>query len=255
MIRLSTWSNSVPGAVGAFILSLALSGSGCTTTPGREQASSAEAIVAATNETEISALADELLELAAEAELWITPTLSYLADYYEGDMVGLEFRFKSRESTIGKIKSRMQRDNLENPRDASIRDSLRYTMRFTDQPAGHHDDAVAGVLALMESTGHTVLTVRNYWPRGDDYSGINTTLKAPNGIAWELQFHTPASFDLKMSTHVIYEQVRKPDVALELRQDLFEEVTKQWDVIPIPADVLEPGSIHRMEEIIVRPRP
>ena len=123
------------------------------------------------------------MELAAEAEIWITPTLSYLAQYYEGNMVGLEFRFKSHESTVRKIESRMQRDNLENPRDVSIRDSLRYTMRFTDQPAGHHDDAVAGVLALMESTGHSVLTVKNYWPSGDDYSGVNTTLKAPNGVA------------------------------------------------------------------------
>jgi hypothetical protein len=255
MIRRSTWTNSVTGVIGALILFVALSGPGCTTQSTRNPAPSDEAVVAETSQTEISLLVDELLELAAEAELWITPTLSYLADYYNGDVVGLEFRFKSRESTIGKIESRMQRDNLENPRDVSIRDSLRYTMRFTDQPAGHHDYAVAGVLALMESTGHTVLTVKNYWPSGDDYSGVNTTLKAPNGIAWELQFHTPKSFELKMSTHLIYEQVRKPDAPLDLRRDLFDEVTKQWDAIPIPADILEPASIHGMEEILVRPRP
>jgi hypothetical protein len=73
--------------------------------------------------------------------------------------------------------------------------------------------------------------------------------------ARELQFHTPASFELKMSTHLIYEQVRQPDTPLELRRDLFDVVAKQWDMIPIPADILEPGSIHPMEQILTRPRP
>jgi hypothetical protein len=58
-----------------------------------------------------------------------------------------------------------------------------------------------------------------------------------------------------MNTHLIYEQVRQPDTPLELRRDSFDEVTKQWDMIPIPADILESDSIYRMEQILTRPRP
>ena len=239
----------------ALVFSLVLLVSGCASEPLQDATSQSGSPAVADRQGAISGFADELRELAQESELWITPTLTYLATVYEGDMVGLDFRFKSRDSTMSKIESRMLRDHLEDPRDVSIRDSLRYTMRFKDLPSGHHGDSVAGVLALMEHTGHQVLTVKNFWPRGDDYSGINTTLRAPNGLAWELQFHTPASFDLKMSSHVIYEQVRAPDATIELRRSMYDEMVKQWDRVPAPAEILEPASIHPVEEIIIRPRP
>jgi hypothetical protein len=143
----------------------------------------------------------------------------------------------------------------DKPRDVPIRDTLRYTMQFGDQPSGHHNQSVAYVLATMEGLGHTLITVKNYWPRGDDYSGINTILQAPNGLAWELQFHTPDSFELKMSSHEIYEQVREPGVSIETRRSLFIQVADEWNLVPVPAGVLEPGSLHFLEELILRPSP
>jgi hypothetical protein len=139
--------------------------------------------------------------------------------------------------------------------DVPIRDTLRYTMQFGDQPGGHHTYSVAYVLATLEELGHTVLTVKNYWPPGDDYSGVNTIVEAPNGLAWELQFHTPGSFELKMSSHVIYEQVRQPGVPIETRRSLYFQVAEEWETIPIPAGILEPGTLHTLEEIILRPSP
>ena len=228
---------------------------GCTSYPVGEQDRETEITSAIAEQSDLELYAEELTELAQDAGAWVTPILVYIAGYYNGDMVGLEFRYKSRESTVRKIEAKMQRDDLENPREVSIRDALRYTIRFEDHPSGNYDDAVAGVLELMENTGHQVLTVKNFWPRGDDYSGINTTLKAPNGLDWELQFHTPTSFDLKMSTHVIYEQMRQPGTSLELKRNLFEEASQQWNKVPIPTGVLEPQSIHGMEQIITRSVP
>jgi hypothetical protein len=43
------------------------------------------------------------MEKAIDAESWITPALTYLAELQQGEMLGLEFRLKSRESTIRKI--------------------------------------------------------------------------------------------------------------------------------------------------------
>ncbi len=226
--------------------------SGCASYPpgseGQESAGSA-------NQSAVADYADDLIKMANEAEAWVTPTLIYLAKLQEGKMIGLEFRLKSRESTIRKIETKMVEKNFEKPRDVAIRDALRYTMQFDDQPYGHHNQSLAYVLATMEGLGHTVLAVKNYWPPGDDYSGVNTILRAPNGLAWELQFHTPGSFELKMSSHEIYEQVREPGVSTETRQLLFMQVADEWKLIPIPAGILEPGSLHMMEEIILRPRP
>lgn len=206
-------------------------------------------------ETAIEAYASDLHALALEAEPWITPILLYLAEDLGAQMSGLEFRFKSADSIARKIHSKMAAKDIASPVDASIRDALRYTMLLGDVPAGSHDTAVASMLSLFENVGHEVLTVKNYWQRGDDYSGINTTLKAPNGLAWELQFHTPASFDLKMSSHGIYEEVREPAITPERKQFLYDAAKAQWDVIEIPAGVLEPHSLHQREEIILRPRP
>ena len=211
--------------------------------------------VVADKEYSAAAYADELLALAIEAEPWITPALSYLAELQQGEMIGLEFRLKSRDSIIRKIETRMQERGYARPRDVPIRDSLRFTMQFGDQPAGHHNQSVAYVLATMENLGHTVVTVKNYWPRGDDYSGINTILRAPNGIAWELQFHTVGSFELKMSSHKTYEEVREPGTSAQRRQELFYEVAGEWESVPIPADILVPGSLHPLEEVILRPVP
>jgi len=209
----------------------------------------------ADKEYSAAAYADELLALAIEAEPWITPALSHLAELQQGEMIGLEFRLKSRDSIIRKIETRMQERGYARPRDVQIRDSLRFTMQFGDQPAGHHNQSVAYVLATMENLGHTVVTVKNYWPRGDDYSGINTILQAPNGMAWELQFHTVGSFELKMSSHKTYEEVREPGTSPQRRQELFYEVAGEWESVPIPADILVPGSLHPLEEIILRPVP
>ena len=203
----------------------------------------------------VAGYADELLDAAAEAEPWITPILVYLAEFEQGEMKGLEFRTKSRESTIRKIETRMAEKNYATANEVSIRDTLRYTMQVPEQPAGHHNQSVAYILALLENVGHTVLAVKNYWPSGDDYSGVNTNLRAPNGLAWELQFHTPQSFELKMSSHYVYEQVRQPDISTETRQALYIQVADEWESVPVPAGILEPGSLHQLEEIILRPSP
>jgi hypothetical protein len=217
--------------------------------------STEQSLTTPSTDASVVAFAENLMAKGVEAEPWITPALTYLTELQMGEMIGLEFRFKSLDSTIRKIETRMMESNIAIASDVSIRDTLRYTIQFDDQPAGHHDQAVAYVLATMEELGHTVLAVKNYWPSGDDYSGINTNLQAPNGLAWELQFHTLESFDLKMSSHEVYEQVRQSGISIETRRSLYDQVAKQWMMIPVPAGVLEPGSLHSLEQVIIRPSP
>ena len=236
----------------SLLLFLALFTSGCTRSPVQTTESSGNTYIL---ENSASAYADELIEMAVEAEPWISPVLVYLAELQKGEMIGLEFRLKSRDSLIKKIEARMIERDYKQAHDVPIRDTLRFTMRFDDQPEGHHNQSVAYVISTMENLGHSVIVVKNYWPPGDDYSGVNTILQAPNGLAWELQFHTPASFELKMSSHEIYEQVRQAGIPVEERRLLFYQVASEWEDVPIPAGILELGSLHLLEQLILRPSP
>lgn len=58
-----------------------------------------------------------------------------------------------------------------------------------------------------------------------------------------------------MSSHKIYEQIREPGVPIETRRSLYLQVAGEWELVPIPAGILEPGSLHSSEEIILRPNP
>ncbi len=40
-------------------------------------------------------------------------------------------------------------------------------------------------LVRLERSGHSVQRVKNYWPADDNYSGINSILKAPDGLEWD----------------------------------------------------------------------
>lgn len=72
---------------------------------------------------------------------------------------------------------------------------------------------------------------------GDMYQGINDTYhNAATNFVFELQYHTPGSFDLKAESHVIYEKFRVcPDPSEQQR--LFEEGVRLAETLPIPPGV------------------
>ncbi len=204
---------------------------------------------------EIMDHADEILRDAAEAERWITPLLEYLTEVRAGRLEGLEHRLKGRESLIRKIYTRWNRDRSVLPGDIKIDDSVRYLLVVNDSPPGHCDKSIQEILAIMEGIGHEVMLIKNYWPRGDDYSGINGVLRAPNGTLWELQFHTDRSLEAKDRVHPIYEVYRLPNTSQKTKRDLYHQMTEIWEQVPIPDGILEPISLHPKEEIIQNPTP
>ena len=52
--------------------------------------------------------------------------------------------------------------------------------------------------------------MKNYWlDKNNPYNGVNTVVKAPNGQKFELQYHTPESFNVKNGEmHKLYEKHR-----------------------------------------------
>lgn len=139
--------------------------------------------------------------------------------------------------------------------DVVITDALRYTLRVEDSPPGLHNRTAAKVLALFEAEGHSVELVKNYWPNGDNYSGVNCVLRTPAGLRWELQFHTAGSLKTNLANRDAYEELRRVNTALERKRDLFDTMSARWARVPIPAGILTPRSLHAREKIIQRPRP
>lgn len=206
-------------------------------------------------EVEIEKLADDLLARAAHHEPAVSALLQKLAAQVGGQMAGFEFRLKKRDSLLRKIHSVLNADPKLAVSDVVINDALRYTLEVEDKPPGRHAEAIKKALSALEAAGHKVVKVKNYWPKGDNYSGVNSVLETPDGLEWELQFHTAESFRIQHRDHELYEEMRKDDTPVETKRELYKKLAAPWEKVPIPKDMLVPKALHPAEEIIQHPPP
>ena len=202
---------------------------------------------------QLKAAATHLNIKASDAEGVVTALLQELAAQHKAKLRGLSHRLKTQSSTIRKLKKiynkASERGEKTAPETLTISDALRYTFEVDDQPAGHYVATVNSSLKTLESKGYKVFKVKNYWPKGDNYSGVNVVLITPQGLEWELQFHTPASYQEAKLSHELYEQLRAEDTPLKKRQELFSKMSVPWDTITVPQDVLKPHNLHEVEVI------
>jgi hypothetical protein len=240
------------------ILAAALAASACgggpDPTPKGQEARAGSPVVR-DDDAEFERLADELLARARAHEGPVSAMLGQLASEVGGRLAGFEHRLKTRASLLRKMRQILHDNPGLTPADVLINDALRYTIEVNDAPPGHHAEAIRTVFARLESAGHRVLRVKNYWPRGDNYSGVNAVLVAPDGLEWELQFHTADSFRIKMRDYRLYEELRAVATPPARKRQLYFELAAPWKDVPVPQHMLGPRALHRTEEIILRPPP
>ena len=120
-----------------------------------------------------------------------------------------------------------------------IFDDLRYTMTF---PADKYTEGVKGAVADLKAQGYTFDQdrVKNTW-ESPVYRGLNTTARTPDGKAFELQFHTPESFDLKENIqHPLYEEARLTTTSPERVDELNSQMAAHAAAMgPSPPGVSE----------------
>jgi hypothetical protein len=80
--------------------------------------------------------------------------------------------------------------------------------------------------------------VRNSW-NDQEYKGINTRWRTLDGGLFEVQFHTPESFEAKQLTHKAYESLRSPGVSKAVRRKLENFQREVSMCIPEPDGVEE----------------
>lgn len=159
----------------------------------------------------------------------ITKIISETAENLGLGTAGLEYRVKSKDSYLRKIRSNFSPDGNT----YEIKDILRYTFI-----AGPNDLVDKTFLAIdeLEKMGYTTIEIKNSWnDEQNPYKGINTVVKAPNGQKFEIQYHTPESVKLKDgSLHAIYEKARLLDPKSEEFLRLTDEMFKLSSVLTVP---------------------
>lgn len=186
--------------------------------------------------------AQAYLDELGDDESVITQEVKDLAEQLGGEPVGLEHRYKSRNSLTRKAWGDMQRDNLTGGSTTfeqamrDVKDSVRYTISL---PSADYADGVRSYLFDLRAQG-VQFNSKIRWSRPDVYQGVNLQVKHPgNGRWYELQFHTPDSLLTKAKNHPYYEKQRRIDVSDPEYQDLTD---KMMDIVgrsPVPPKITQ----------------
>lgn len=171
-------------------------------------------------------------EKAIVEEPRITENIKRVAKTTGMNPVGLEHRIKTKDSFLRKIETQVKQGRV----DYEVKDIVRYTL------ASEPDSLAAKTLLTIEDmrgVGYNTVEVKNSWlDKKNPYKGINTTLRTETGLPFEVQYHTPESFELKNGKlHELYEEARLLDVEDERYLELQEEMFKLSDKLERPKDV------------------
>lgn len=155
----------------------------------------------------------------------ITRDIQGIVEASGGTMEGLEYRIKTKESFIRKVDADYQQAVQD---DASvtkafiaskINDAIRYTA-VADEDTLY--DVYIQIVEQLKLSDYDIVNLKNTWlSTVNPYKGINVIIRSPNGQKFELQFHTPDSFDLKQNKmHELYEEFRLPTTSDARREEL-----------------------------------
>lgn len=119
---------------------------------------------------------------------------------------------------------------------ARIHDGIRYTFLFADLS---YSGGVRAVESRLADNGYALVGRKPRWS-GEEYKGINSQWCDPNsGVLFEVQFHTPASWDAKQRTHDSYEKIGNPATPPEERARQRAYQRQVSASVPVPPEALE----------------
>jgi SPP1 gp7 family putative phage head morphogenesis protein len=173
---------------------------------------------------------------AVQAEPKITEAVKARAGETGVKVHGLQNRIKSSGEYLRKIrKNYSPKGNTY-----EVKDILRYT--YVADPEDLADRTLSSI-DLYTEKGYNTVEMKNTWLKPNmPYRGINTTIKAPNGQKFELQYHTAESAELRDGRlHEIYEKAR----LLDRRND--EYIHLNDEMIELSSHLTVPAGIERVK--------
>lgn len=202
-------------------------------------AASTEAVEQAGSEQDSQNVAAELAKSYIEKANAAEPTVTSILQSMESDtvkLVGLDFKIKSEESLTRKILSDSHDlDITPEEAAAAIGDVLRYTLCTSTD---NYVDTVDSTMKKLTSAGMKAVVFKNTWG-GTSYKGINSRFQTPQGVIFELQFHTDESYKTKEEVHVYYEIVRAEDKTQEEKDKAQTAMDELFARVPIPDGAIE----------------
>lgn len=172
----------------------------------------------------------------------ITRDIQGIVEASGGTMKGLEYRIKTKESFLRKVDADYQAARLDgaNISKLQIANNTNDVIRYTG--VADHDNLYGLYIAVMsqlETDGYKIVKVKNTWSDTlNPYRGVNTIIQAPNGQNFELQFHSPESFDLKQhELHELYEEYRKTSTSVARKRELLKKMFALSAALIKPKDI------------------
>nr|WP_197325729.1 XopAD/skwp family type III secretion system effector [Ralstonia solanacearum] len=173
---------------------------------------------------------------ARRMEAEITPMLRSIAHATGAQLVGLDHRLKSPGSLKEKLKQLVAHRQLT-LEDAVplVNDALRYGITL---PPGDFAAGCRRIQAALDEQGHArVKLVNHFTKQYEPFSAVNLTLRNPEGHLWEIQFHTPRTFELKEQFHDLYKQshrLRLQGAPAARLQELTRPARDAFRGVPLP---------------------
>lgn len=155
----------------------------------------------------------------------ITKDIQNVVKSAGGSMEGLEYRIKTKDSFIRKVETDYNLAKLDNDGITplmivnKINDAIRYTAVANGNAFYTMYDKT---IKQLINDGYSLVKVKNTWNEDmNPYKGVNVILKSPSRQSFELQFHTPESFDMKQNKiHALYEEYRLESTSLKKKREL-----------------------------------
>lgn len=184
-----------------------------------------------------------------EQEKGVTNNIIEASEKAGAKLAGLKFCIKTGDSVGGKIDRKLLEHGIE-PSKATVRqkqmiikgmtDILRYTTI-----TGHDKivETTEKVIKSMEKNGNELVELSNKWlengkPFRAAYHGVHLLFRNKQGTVFEMQVHSPDTFDIKMNkTHKDYELFRGDEATREEKAAAFERMAKIWDKVPLPKGI------------------
>ena len=117
-----------------------------------------------------------------------------------------------------------------------IHDGIRYTFLFD---ANNYTQGVGDGRAKLTENGYELQLLRNSWTK-DQYKGINSRwLDHASDKMFEVQFHTPDSWEAKQQTHDAYKRIPSLPALSPERKRLEAYQREVSASIPIPPGCLD----------------
>ncbi len=155
-------------------------------------------------------------------------------------LVGFEHCRKERDRIKEKVYDNMKALVLSADEALStVPDAIRYTFQYEEE--AHYNRGVGADITRLRDQGSKLEKLTNYWS-DDQYKGINSQwIDLDTGQRFEVQFHTPISYEAKQLTHAAYERLRsepKPDDLEQMVLETFQrKITAEVPVPPGAADI------------------